>query len=113
MGLEDGTNDSNDADESSEVSSIAPCVGLCHVERVQELEKDKELKNLREERNQRCVGLCYLLRCISLSIQDFNYSNFVLHVIFPGKKGKQWIPNLKNYRKADLVWVFVTFLRRK
>merc|ERR1719438_674677 len=45
MGLEDGTNDdSNDADESSEVSSIAPCVGLCHVERVQELEKDKELK---------------------------------------------------------------------
>ena len=66
MGLEDGSSDDEDEEESSEVSSIAPCVGLCHVERVQELEKDKELKTLREQKNKRCVGLCYLLRFVSL-----------------------------------------------
>ena len=44
-----------------EVSSIAPCVGLCHVERVQELEKDDTLKQLEKEPNE-CVGLCFIYR---------------------------------------------------
>merc|ERR1712117_377396 len=60
MGLE---NDSSEEKEKKkpEISSVAPCVGLCHVERVQEMEKDNQLKTLKKQQK-KCVGLCFLLR---------------------------------------------------
>ena len=65
LGLEneDGDEEVDNDNEPTqpEVSSIAPCVGLCHVERVQELEKDTNLKQLEKEPNE-CVGLCFIYR---------------------------------------------------
>jgi len=64
--------DSDDEDQSGqasqsqvtdkvEVSSLPPCVGLCHVERVQEMERDNNLRSLKKA-SKKCVGLCYILR---------------------------------------------------
>ena len=77
LGLATGETATDPAAKKAEVSSVAPCVGLCHVERVQvgargtrhvtrtmmqEMEKDPSLKTLNNTRK-RCVGLCYILRC--------------------------------------------------
>ena len=64
LGLENEDSDEQAQDtkpSQPEVSSIAPCVGLCHVERVQELEQDSNLKQLEKEPNE-CVGLCFIYR---------------------------------------------------
>ena len=61
LGLENEDEDGEKETTKTEVSTNAPCVGLCHVERVQEMEKDDNLKQLKKEKKE-CVGLCYILR---------------------------------------------------
>ena len=52
-----------DEEKTADVESTpTPCIGLCHVEKVNNIPEDKDLTQIKESRKkgQRCVGLCYI-----------------------------------------------------
>ena len=53
-------------DEKTEdvTSTAPPCIGLCHVEKKNNMPEDRDLKKIKESRRkgERCVGLCYIRR---------------------------------------------------
>lgn len=50
--------------EKPNLTTTKPCVGLCHLRRMQKVEADASLQRLQDQRQQNkvCVGVCYLAR---------------------------------------------------
>ena len=52
-------------EKTADVTTTAPpCIGLCHVEKKNNMPEDRDLKKIKESRrkDERCVGLCYIRR---------------------------------------------------
>merc|ERR1712215_497902 len=55
---------SEEVEEPEVLTTSKPCVGLCHLQKKNNLPEDKNLTQIKEARQkgQRCVGLCYIRR---------------------------------------------------
>ena len=62
IGLESEEETTVTTEESQTESSTEPCVGLCQLEKTNQIEKDPGLSIIQAREGKRCVGLCYLLR---------------------------------------------------
>ena len=91
-----------DEETSEEETTSKPCVGLCHVERKEDLPEDKELVKIKDSRKkgERCVGLCFIMRKrgmdVDLHLQKLQKERPCVGLCYLLKKKKDELKNIEE-----------------